>query len=178
MAIATKKAELIDDKKTDENALQVNETGIVDVETSLQAWQNYQELCTRLLNDGDYQQYKDNNGKIKRFPKKSAWFKLGKAFNVCTRIIENTVHRTKTGRVQEAYYRVEAYLPDGSRSVEADASCDVWEKGKATASGHDLRTTAETRATNRAISKLIGAGEVSAEEINNGDLKKVDAGNK
>lgn len=173
------KAEVVENDKTKENvnAPALTETGIVDVEQSLLAWDNYQTLCSRLLNDKDYQVYKDKDGKTKRFPKKSAWFKLGKAFNVCTRIIENTVHRSKTGRVQEAYYRVEAYLPNGSRIVEADASCDIWEPGKAKSSGHDLRTTAETRATNRAISKLIGAGEVSAEEINNPkDLKLVKNG--
>ena len=174
--MAIKTAEVIENEQLqkEETALQVMENaGIVDVDSKVEAWNNYQELCTRLLNDKDYQVYEDKDGKTKRFPKKSAWFKLGKAFNVCTRIIENTVHRSKTGRVQEAYYRVEAYLPNGSRVVEADASCDVWEKGKAKASGHDLRTTAETRPTNRAISKLIGAGEVSAEEINSGDLKMI-----
>ena len=173
------KAEVVENDKTKENvnAQALTETGIVDVEQSLLAWDNYQTVCSRLLNDKDYQVYKDKDGKTKRFLKKSAWFKLGKAFNVCTRIIENTVHRSKTGRVQEAYYRVEAYLPNGSRIVEADASCDIWEPGKAKSSGHDLRTTAETRATNRAISKLIGASEVSAEEINNPkDLKLVKNG--
>ena len=171
MAIDKVKAELIADTKS--LTVQTENAGIVDVESKVEAWNNYQELCSRLLNDKDYQEYVDRDGKKKRFPKKSAWFKLGKAFNVNTRIIENTVHRSKTGRVQEAYYRVEASLPNGSRTVEADASCDIWEKGKQNSSGHDLRTTAETRATNRAISKLIGAGEVSAEEINSGDLKKV-----
>jgi len=170
--MAIKKAELIENEKKEETALQVmDNAGIVDVESSVEAWNNYQALCTKLLNDKDYQLYEDSKGKTKRFPKKSAWFKLGKAFNVNHEIIESTVYRSKTGRVQEAYYRVRAWL--GNRSVEADASCDVWEKGKAKASGHDLRTTAETRATNRAISKLIGAGEVSAEEINSGDLKPI-----
>ena len=172
MAIS-KKAEIITNNDLqNENALKmVDNTGIVDVQNSLEAWGNYQELCTKLLNDSDYQLYKDKDGKTKRFPKKSAWFKLGKAFNVNTEIIESTVYRAKNGQVREAYYKVRAWI--GNRSVEADASCDVWEKGKAKSSGHDLRTTAETRATNRAISKLIGAGEVSAEEINNEDLKKV-----
>lgn len=157
-----------------ETAVQIMESnGIVNVESKVEAWNNYQELCTKLLNDTDYQYYEDRDGTTKRFPKKSAWFKLGKAFNVNTEIVEKEVYRSKTGRVQEAYYRVCAYLKDGSRTVEADASCDVWEKGKAKSSGHDLRTTAETRATNRAIAKLIGAGEVSAEEINSGDLKKI-----
>lgn len=172
--MAIKTAEVIEKEELEkeETAIQImNDAGIIDVDSKVEAWNNYQELCTRLLNDKDYQMYQDKEGITKRFPKKSAWFKLGKAFNVNHEIIESTVYRSKTGRVQEAYYRVRAWL--GSRSVEADASCDIWEKGKNKASGHDLRTTAETRATNRAISKLIGAGEVSAEEINNGDLRLI-----
>lgn len=158
-------------KSKNEIAVIENNTAMVNVEDSLEAWENYQELCTKLLTDKDYQEYKDSDGRTKRFPKKSAWFKLGKAFNVNTEIISVEIERGKNGQVKEAYYRVRAWV--GNRSVEADASCDVWERGKAKSSGHDLRTTAETRATNRAISKLIGAGEVSAEEINSGDLKKV-----
>ena len=150
-----------------------NQTPILDVDQALEAWNNYQELCKKLLDSSDYQQYEDKDGETHHFPKKSAWFKLGKAFNVDTEIIEKSVDRSKTGRVREAYYRVRASLPNGGRSVEADASCDIFEKGRSKSSGHDLRATAETRATNRAIAKLIGAGEVSSEEINSGDLKLV-----
>ena len=176
------KAEIVTTEEENNSTLPVmSETGIVDVENALESWNNYQELCKKLLDESDYQEIevkeKDENGnyiKVKRaFRKKSAWFKLGRAFNVKTEIIEKTVERGKNGQVKEAYYRVQASLPNGQRVVEADASCDVWEKGKSKASGHDLRTTAETRATNRAIAKLIGAGEVSAEEINTGDVKKL-----
>jgi len=172
------KAELVTNNELQNNETAslpvMSETGIVDVESALESWNNYQELCKQLLDDNDYQKIevkeKDESGNYitveRAFRKKSAWFKLGRAFNVKTEIIEKTVERGKNGQVKEAYYRVRASLPNG-RVVEADASCDVWEKGKARMSGHDLRTTAETRATNRAIAKLIGAGEVSAEEINN-----------
>lgn len=147
---------------------------VLDVKTAVEAWNNYLELCGKLLDTSDYQKYQDKDGEIHEFPKKSAWFKLGKAFNVNTEIVEKSVDRTQTGRVREAYYRVRAWLPNNGRSVEADASCDIFEKGKQKSSGHDLRATAETRATNRAIAKLIGAGEVSSDEINSGDLKKIE----
>lgn len=162
----------------------VSDTGIVDVESALESWNNYQDLCKRLLDESDYQDYeakeKDEKGKNilvpKKFLKKSGWFKLGRAFNVKTEIIEKTVERGKNGQVKEAYYRVKASLPNDQRVVEADASCDIWEPGKGKSSGHNLRTTAETRATNRAIAKLIGAGEVSSEEINSPNMKKVNGG--
>ena len=149
------------------------ENNILNVEMALNDWNAYQKLCKELLDRDDYQQItvkeKDENGKYiqveRRFRKKSAWFKLGRAFNVNTEIVEREDYRhPKTHRVIESYYQVRATLPNG-RSVVADASCDRSERGKNNASAHDIRTTAETRATNRAISKLIGAGEVSAEEM-------------
>ena len=143
----------------------VNELGVLNVDTAVEQWEQYQELCRRLLNDSDYQLY-IQNGQEKRFPKKSAFFKLGRAFNVNTEIIGKEEYRhPKTHRVIDVDYTVRATLPNG-RSVVANGSCDKYEKGKNNASAHDLRATAETRATNRAISKLIGAGEVSWEEIN------------
>ena len=86
------------------------------------------------------------------------------AFNVDTKIVDRDIERTKMGRVKEAYYCVRATLPNG-RSVESDALCSRSEKGKDKVSDHTIMSTAKTRATNRAIAELIGAGEVSAEEM-------------
>ena len=106
-----------------------------------------------------------NYVKVKRhFKKKSAWQKLSRAFNVDTHIVDRDIERTKMGRVREAYYCVRATLPNG-RSVESDALCSRSEKGKDKVSDHTIMSTAKTRATNRAIAELIGAGEVSAEEM-------------
>lgn len=146
----------------------------VNVDEAVQQWQAYQELCKQLLDKSDYQEAtvkeKDEKGNWitvqKPFPKKSAFFKLGRAFNVDTEIIDEKEYRhPKTHRLIDVEYKVRATLPNG-RSVVANGSCDKYEKGKDKASAHDLRGTAETRATNRAIAKLIGAGEVSYEEMN------------
>ncbi|AMK16288.1 hypothetical protein [Methanobrevibacter olleyae] len=148
----------------------VNQEGInkvVDVESAKAEWKAYQQLCKELLNDSDYQEYrqKTKDGFIfKKFPKKSAWAKLGRAFNVNTEIIGKEFVLTKTGETREAYYCIRATLPNG-RTVESDGSCSRHEKGKGEATSHTIRSTAKTRATNRAISELIGAGEVSAEEL-------------
>lgn len=145
----------------------------LDVDTAVKQWEDYQELCKRLLDGTDYQpitvKEKDEKGNwvaVQRsFPKKSAFFKLGRAFNVDTEIVCKEEYRhPRTHRVIDVYYEVKATLPNG-RNVVANASCDKYEKGKDKASAHDLRATAETRATNRAIAKLIGAGEVSYEEV-------------
>ena len=160
------KAELIENP-TESEIVKVDT--VPDVDVAIEQWDAYQRLCKGLLNDNDYQEIivneKDENGnyvKVKRhFKKKSAWQKLSRAFNVDT---EREIERTKIGRVREAYYCVRASLPNG-RSVESDALCSRSEKGKDKVSDHTIMSTAKTRATNRAIAELIGAGEVSAEEM-------------
>jgi len=140
---------------------------IVDVETAKQQWKAYQQLCKELLDDSDYQKYEQTiKGKtvIKQFPKKSAWVKLGRAFNVNTTIVDKEFVLGKNGETKEAYYCIRATLPNG-RSVESDGSCSRHEKGKGNATSHTIRSTAKTRASNRAIAELIGAGEVSNEEL-------------
>nr|WP_295605800.1 hypothetical protein [uncultured Methanobrevibacter sp.] len=145
------------------------ENNVVDVDHALKEWRAYQRLCKELLDDSDYQEYERTDKKTgktitKRFPKKSAWAKLGRAFNVKTEIVEKEFTLTKTGATKEAYYCIRATLPNG-RTVESDGSCSRMETGKSEATSHTIRSTAKTRATNRAISELIGAGEVSAEEL-------------
>lgn len=163
------KAEIIE--SPEETGL-ITQNNVPDVNIAIEQWDAYQKLCKGLLNDTDYQEIivkeKDENGnyvKVKiHFKKKSAWQKLSRAFNVDTEIIDRDIERTKTGRIKEAYYCVKATLPNG-RSVESDALCSRSEKGKDKVSDHTIMSTAKTRATNRAIAELIGAGETSAEEM-------------
>ena len=166
------KAELIENPEVPKETGLITQDNVPDVDVAIEQWDAYQKLCKGLLNDTDYQEIivkeKDENGnyvKVKRhFKKKSAWQKLSRAFNVDTEIVDRDIERTKTGRIKEAYYCVRATLPNG-RSVESDALCSRSEKGKDKVSDHTIMSTAKTRATNRAIAELIGAGEVSAEEM-------------
>lgn len=166
------KAELIESPQVSEETGVMKVDAVPDVDTAIEQWDAYQKLCKGLLNETDYQEIivkeKDEDGnyvKVKRhFKKKSAWQKLSRAFNVDTEIVDRELERTKMGRVREAYYCVRATLPNG-RSVESDALCSRSEKGKDKVSDHTIMSTAKTRATNRAIAELIGAGEVSAEEM-------------
>ncbi len=166
------KAELIEEPQVSAETEIVKVDNVPDVDVAIEQWDAYQKLCKGLLNDTDYQEIvvkeKDVDGnyvKVKRhFKKKSAWQKLSRAFNVDTEIVDRDLERTKMGRVREAYYCVRATLPNG-RSVESDALCSRSEKGKDKVSDHTIMSTAKTRATNRAIAELIGAGEVSAEEM-------------
>ena len=166
------KAELIENPEVPKETGLITQDNVPDVDIAIEQWDAYQKLCNGLLNETDYQEIivkeKDSEGnyvKVKRhFKKKSAWQKLSRAFNVDTKIVDRDIERTKMGRVKEAYYCVRATLPNG-RSVESDALCSRSEKGKDKVSDHTIMSTAKTRATNRAIAELIGAGEVSAEEM-------------
>ena len=158
-----------------------NETTLplIDIDSAVAEWENYQELTEKLLDESDYQGSGDD-----RFKKKSAWRKYGKAFNVSTKILEEKLVYNDEGRIVTAKYIVEAKVPSG-RSEQGIGLCSIWDKahehnkqfGQRTCTGpcdgrkhydkpeHDIPSTAHTRAKNRAISDLIGAGEVSAEEI-------------
>ncbi len=113
----------------------------------LEAWRLYQELKTKLLTEDDFVKV---NGQ--EFPKKSAYRKLALAFGVSVEI-------TKEKRLEHANnifaYEItaKAFSPNG-RFMMASAACNSNEKRFSKPS--DVRATAQTRATNRAISDLLG----------------------
>lgn len=131
----------------------------VNVDQALQEWEAYQKITEMMLDDSDYQ-----NIQGKAFKKKSAWRKYARAFNITTEIIDKDIVKSeKTGAVREASFVVRATLPTG-RYADGWGNCSRQEGNKAHPN-HDIPATAMTRATNRAIADLIGAGEVTAEEI-------------
>jgi hypothetical protein len=144
----------------------------------------YRSLCERILTDDDYQEIK-RRGEVTRFKTKSAWRKLGNAFNVSLEVIEQHERRDDNNRIYEASFLVRATAPNG-RAVEGFGACSIYEdrfgrdrpvdpddpsQGNVKVyeptlrSDHDIPATAHTRATNRACSDLFGLGEVSAEEM-------------
>ena len=151
------------------NSLVTTSDSKIDVNEALDDWNTYQKLCNMLLDESDYQVYTHKNkrtGEIieTRSKKKSAWQKLARAFNVVIEPVSKEIIRNKLNVVMEVEYTVRATLPNG-RSVIAEGTCDRHEKGKAECTSHTIKSTAETRATNRAISLVLGAGEVSEEEL-------------
>jgi len=123
----------------------------------VQAWQDYQELKSKLLSETDYQ-----IAAGKKFIKKSGLRKLATAFGISTDVIKEERKEYKDYFVYEI--TVKAIAPS-NRFATACASCASNERAFAHIE-NDVRATAQTRATNRAISDLIGGGEVSAEEMN------------
>ncbi|MBR0059349.1 MAG: hypothetical protein IJP99_08480 [Methanobrevibacter sp.] len=178
---------------TENNALEVVETSttptiansfdMVDVKAAGAFMQNYQDLVKELLDENDYQKIGSKN-----FKKKSAWRKLATAFNISDEILKEDISRDENGRIISATYYVKATLPNGRSGIGIGA-CSIFDKirysstskydadtedvsnfelrGRFSNAEHDIPSTAHSRAKNRAISDLIGAGDVSAEEMGN-----------
>ncbi|MBQ6512075.1 hypothetical protein [Methanobrevibacter sp.] len=156
---------------------------MVDVDGAAAFMDNYQELVKALLDDEeDYQ-----GGK----KKKSAWRKLATAFNISDCVVEKEIIREDNYQIISAFFMVKCTLPNG-RSCIGVGDASIFDKirysstkkheadketpsnfelrGRFTNAEHDVIATAHTRAKSRAIADLIGAGEVSAEEL--GEIPK------
>ena len=155
----------------------IHQLELVDVEYAAKAQQNFLDLVEALLDDTDYQGTKK---------KKSAWRKLARAFNISDEPITKEIIRDENHQIISAYFEVKAVLPNG-RSGFGVGDCSIFDKirynatknnpadtetpsnfelrGRFSNAEHDVPSTAHSRAKNRAIADLIGAGEVSAEEM-------------
>jgi len=98
----------------------------------------------------------------KAFRKKNYWRAIATAFNLNLEIRDEKLDETEGGWGYLVVYRATA--PNG-RFSDGDGSCYASEKTDAMATVHNVRSHAHTRAMNRAISNLVGFGEVSAEEL-------------
>lgn len=128
----------------------------------------YQRAVAAVLEESDWQ----NAGRGQRFIKKSGWRKIAKAFGLSVSRVESGVERDSEGNPVRAFAVYRATAPNG-QSQDGDGYCSVDEGRFKDASGrkkleNDMRATATTRAKNRAISDLVGMGEVSAEEVDSG----------
>jgi hypothetical protein len=97
----------------------------------------------------------------KPYIKKSGWRKLQFAFNLTDEIIHEEKEQQDAKRIWRMW--VEVTAPNG-RKVIGVASASSDEK-KFSHPDHDPYALCHTRAKNRAISDILGLGEVSAEEM-------------
>jgi len=99
--------------------------------------------------------------KGKPYVKRSGWRKLALAFNISDEVLSTEKEEVEGGYVWRI--QVRAWAPNG-RSAVGIGACSSTEREFAHPD-HDIYAIAHTRAKNRAISDLIGSGEVSAEEL-------------
>jgi hypothetical protein len=99
----------------------------------------------------------------KKFRKKQYWRAIRTAFNLNVECIHEELVRGDKDWGYSVRYRATA--PNGS-FADGDGTCMASEKnrGQMAATVHNVRAHAHTRAFNRAVSNLVGFGEVSAEE--------------
>jgi len=110
----------------------------------------------------------------KPFRKKAYWRAIAVAFNLNVEVVDE--RREIYGELEDGspnYTYVVTYraATPGGRCETGDGACSASEKqrGRMKASEHNVRSHAHTRAFNRAISNLVGFGEVSAEEVERED---------
>jgi hypothetical protein len=123
----------------------------------------YQNTLDALIDDRDWQKVG-----TEKFLKKSGVRKLAVAFNLSEEIIDLKEERDSDGKIVTAFASVRITAPNG-RTTVGTGTCSIHDKktgrdGFAHAE-HDVRATAITRATNRAILNMVGMGKVSAEEV-------------
>lgn len=178
-------AEVVEDLQETKQSLQL--ASDFSVPKAVKQWKDYQRLTKDLLDESDYQAVGRN-----KFKKKSAWRKYSRAFNLTETEKEVTVPE-RDSKFWPLYASAWSSIasPDG-RTGTGYHECNIFEKCcpasdgldctndsqwhvhcETSCNGHrhwghpgDIPATAHTRAKNRAISDWVGAGEVSAEEIN------------
>jgi hypothetical protein len=138
----------------------------MDSGSARQAMNAYQETTRAMLDAGDWI---GQPGEPQSFVKRSGWSKIANAYGLSTELLRESIERDESGGPVRAHAVVRAISKFG-RYADGDGACAINEPRFASASGrqkveHDLPATAVTRATNRAISNLVGFGQVSAEEI-------------
>mgnify|MGYP003131837231 FL=1 len=102
----------------------------------------------------------------KQFRKKNYWRAVATAFNLDVICIgKDKVELPNGDWGIEVTYRATA--PNG-RCADGDGACMASEKSGNMATYHNVRAHAHTRGFNRSVSNLVGFGEVSYDELQNG----------
>jgi len=139
-----------------------------NVELAKKAMLQFEKIKSEILNDTDTVIIAG-----KKYIKRSGWRKIALAFNITTEIVK--IEREKIDDKYIIRVIARAKAPNGRISEEVGI-CDSSEfnKGELKFTYHNAETKATTRAINRAISNLVGGGELSAEEIIEGPEEKIE----
>ncbi|KHN24991.1 hypothetical protein glysoja_027105 [Glycine soja] len=89
--------------------------------------------------------------------KKSGWRKISCYFNISYEIRDKNIEFDENRNVQRAEFVIRAYM-QGGRFSDGWGSCDRREK-RFQKPNHDVPSTAETRAKNKACQDLLGIGD-------------------
>lgn len=132
---------------------------VVSARDMMEAMQEYEALKRAIIQPSDVQKIQG-----KDHIKKSGWLRIARAFNLTVEKVSEEFLTDEDGSWGYAVV-MRAIAPNGA-SMIGDGMVWSTEKHGSMRTRHNVRAHAFTRATNRAISNLVGGGEVSAEEIN------------
>ena len=118
-----------------------------------------------LTDDYDYAIDRANflKGKFKATPKKSGIVKLARALGITARIVDQA-GLPKDPNANYSWCKYEARHERTGTVEFGEGFCDAEER-RGRSSKHSIMSTADTRAYNRAVMRLSGFGDVSADEI-------------
>ncbi|XP_040382070.1 uncharacterized protein LOC102703988 [Oryza brachyantha] len=118
---------------------------------SVANFRKYQEAALSILDKSDYTSISGNP-----YIKKSGWRKISCFFNISFEIKDRSIEFDENRNVKRAEFLVRASM-QGGRFSDGWGSCDRREK-KLNKPNHDVPSTAETRAKNKACQDLVGIG--------------------
>jgi len=118
---------------------------------------------TNVVDKSDYQRIGS-----KDFLKKSGWRKFISAFKLSVELIEKKVYKFDNDLHAEVRVRVITMANQSVEGLGIKSKSEYYSEKYDNFGNynlHNLISTAYTRAVNRAVSDLVGFGEVSAEEV-------------
>lgn len=119
---------------------------------SVSLFKEYQNAAMAILEKTDYTMISGNP-----YIKKSGWRKISFYFNLSYEIKDKTIEFDENRNVLRAEFVARAYM-QGGRFSDGWGSCERREK-RFSKPNHDIPSTAETRAKNKACQDLLGIGE-------------------
>jgi hypothetical protein len=136
---------------------------LLDIDQLAEAHKKFEEFKHRILTRDDWVVIQGRN-----FLKKSAWRKWALGCAVSDEIVSleriPAEGKTKDGEFQYRVISKAIHRPTDRSSIGVAVASNK-EKANWAHEEHDVLTLAHTRSKNRAISDLVGGGEVSAEEM-------------
>jgi len=147
------------------------EIQVIDLDGVKQMMAAFSRFKREVLEPGDY--WVDRKDKTKLHVRKPGWEKYATALHVSSDYSEerSEVIKFKGQEILVFHFKGRAIANDG-RYTERSGSASSDEGKPWAETVHGIRSMAQTRAVLRAISALVGGGELTAEEI---DTKSFDA---
>ncbi|PRQ43282.1 hypothetical protein RchiOBHm_Chr3g0466791 [Rosa chinensis] len=139
-------------EERDNNPVQMVQHSLSGMFPSVSLFKEYQDAAMAILEKTDYTKIHGST-----YIKKSGWRKISFYFNLSFEIKDKSIEFDESRNVLRAEFVVRAHM-QGGRFSDGWGSCDRREK-RFNKPNHDIPSTAETRAKNKASSDLLGIGD-------------------